>query len=358
MGCISSKLLGANSQALLDDKLTRSHPSKAVENDYEKGKHLGSGRYGKVYKCIRKGDGKVVAIKYIDFNRHKHGNLSKSVSSLLTEIDSMRSLGAHKNIVQLFESLVEGPCVLMVMEFCAGGSFREYLNKNAPVKDASVAEQFTKDIVGGLRALREKNLIHRDLKPENVLLDASGTLKLADFGMSRQLGDSDDANRVCGSLLYIAPEVIAKRSYKPSIDLWALGCMMYETVVGDHPFLTKDIGLSSVNGTFEVAKVNMTLIKMRRNIYGETEVYFPDNLPPAFDRILRLTTCLLRRIPRSELRIKNSLEFYILNKLMKIKIHRRVTRIRRLLGHLSELRPSRQLFKTLTRLPRTSVHFV
>ena len=307
MGCITStvgKVKRGDSPALLEVEVAQSHHGEQVADEYTRGKHLGSGRFGNVYLCTRKGDGKIVAIKYIDFSRYQQKNLSKSVSSLLSEIDSMRSLGAHKNIVQLFESKVEDTSVLMVMEFCAGGSFRDYLEKNAPVKDIVVAEKIVRDIAGGLRALRVENLIHRDLKPENVLLDAHGTLKLADFGMARQLGDGDDANRVCGSLLYIAPEVFAKRSYKPSIDLWALGCMVYETIIGDHPFMTKDVELSSLCGTFETAKVNMTLIKMRRNAYGETETYFPKNLPPSFGRMVSLTTWLIQEDPAKRMTYK------------------------------------------------------
>ena len=281
------------------NSFTRTQKNEA-NTQYRRGKHIGSGRYGKVHLGVHKGDGKIVALKYLDFSKYPPERLTQSVQSVLSEIGSMQNIGRHKNIVELFDSHVIGTTIVMVMEYCEGGSLRKFMKQNAPVNNIRTVISLLKDMTEGLRALRAQNLIHRDLKPENVLIDQHGTLKLADFGMARQLGDAEDATRVCGSLLYIAPEVFATKKYNPSIDLWALGCILYEIIVGDHPFMTRDVEIASFCGIMETAKINLTLIRRRRNGYGETVIQFP-KLGSEFEKIVNIATWLIQECPNKRM---------------------------------------------------------
>ena len=93
------------------------------------------------------------------------------------------------------------------------------------------------EIILALEYLHSRNIVHRDLKPENILLDGEGHIRLTDFGLARKL-EGDDAllQSICGTDLYMAPEMLAGKAYGKAVDFWALGCVLYEMQTGDPPF--------------------------------------------------------------------------------------------------------------------------
>src|SRR5271163_1690946 len=97
-----------------------------------------------------------------------------------------------------------------------------------------------------VRFLRSKNLIHRDLKPQNLLLvpptspNALPVLKVADFGFSRYLPKTSLAETLCGSPLYMAPEILRCQQYGPEVDLWSVGTVVYEMLTGKPPFRARN----------------------------------------------------------------------------------------------------------------------
>ena len=127
----------------------------------------------------------------------------------------MRAL-RHPNIVQLFDVVEEGPPgnkLYLIMELCAGGDLADALRRAGPLPEAA-AGGLLRQLAAGLRALAEGHLVHRDLKPGNLLLSgplsgAAGApvLKIADFGFARVVGPARLAATLCGSPLYMAPEV-------------------------------------------------------------------------------------------------------------------------------------------------------
>lgn len=85
--------------------------------------------------------------------------------------------------------------------------------------------------------LHSKNVIYRDLKPENILIDKDGYIRLADFGISKVMCDKSMSHSIIGTAEYIAPEMFnEKRGYRQEVDVWSLGCLLYELVVGSPPF--------------------------------------------------------------------------------------------------------------------------
>jgi serine/threonine-protein kinase ULK/ATG1 len=138
----------------------------------------------------------------------------------------------------------------LVLEFCAGGDLAAWLARRGPACEAT-ALHFLRHLAAGLAELRRLHIVHRDLKPHNLLLcpaprgggDAGGeraalpTLKIADFGFARALGPGAGlADTLCGSPLYMAPEVLACRRYDAKADLWSVGAILWEMLVGAPPY--------------------------------------------------------------------------------------------------------------------------
>lgn len=134
----------------------------------------------------------------------------------------------------------------LVLEFCSGGDVSSVLRKNGGRIEESFARHLLQQIASGLFEIHRRNYIHRDLKPQNLLLSsvppscsyssAESTLKIADFGFARSLKPWDLAATICGSPLYMAPEILRHECYDAKADLWSVGTILFEMLHGSPPF--------------------------------------------------------------------------------------------------------------------------
>ncbi|CAL1616280.1 unnamed protein product [Knipowitschia caucasica] len=179
-----------------------------------------------------------VAIKCINKK-----NLAKSQSVLGKEIKILKEL-RHDNIVRLLEYQEIGGCVYLVMEYCNGGDLAEYLQSRGTLSEDTI-RTFLQQIVQAMKVLQGQGILHRDLKPQNILLShgegrrASSLnvcLKIADFGFARHLQTNAMAATLCGSPMYMAPEVIMSQNYDAKADLWSIGTIIYQCLTGKAPF--------------------------------------------------------------------------------------------------------------------------
>lgn len=129
--------------------------------------------------------------------------------------------------------------IYLVMEYCEGGDLSQYLRKKLILKE-SEAQSLLQQLTSALKVLWDNNLIHRDLKPQNLLLqhdtDGKVILKIADFGFARYVEPTDLAETLCGSPLYMAPEILRYEKYDSKADLWSVGAIAYEMVFGSPPY--------------------------------------------------------------------------------------------------------------------------
>ncbi|KAK1133794.1 hypothetical protein K0M31_011583 [Melipona bicolor] len=135
--------------------------------------------------------------------------------------------------------------VFLVMEYCNGGDLADYLSAKGTLSEDTI-RVFLKQLAGAMKALHAKGVVHRDLKPQNILLSHSCgkacpqphqiTLKIADFGFARFLQDGVMAATLCGSPMYMAPEVIMSLQYDAKADLWSLGTIVFQCLTGKAPF--------------------------------------------------------------------------------------------------------------------------
>ncbi|KAG9455443.1 hypothetical protein H6P81_008347 [Aristolochia fimbriata] len=253
-------------------------PSRCrVVGDYILGPKIGSGSFAVVWLSRHRSLGIEVAIKEID----KKQLSSKVNESLLKEIAILGHI-KHPNIVRLHEAIQTEDKIYLVLEYCVGGDLGAYIQRFGRVSGGT-AKHFMRQLAKGLQVLRENHLIHRDLKPQNLLLSSmheNPVLKIGDFGFARYLTPQGLADTLCGSPLYMAPEIIQNQKYDAKADLWSVGAILFQLVTGKPPF--------DGNNQFQLFQ----------NILTSTEVKFPHGImeelhPDCVDLCRRL----LRRNP-------------------------------------------------------------
>ncbi|XP_020799863.1 serine/threonine-protein kinase unc-51 isoform X2 [Drosophila serrata] len=212
------------------------------EYEYSSKDMLGHGAFAVVYKGRHRKKHMPVAIKCIT----KKGQL-KTQNLLGKEIKILKELTElhHENVVALLDCKESQDCVSLVMEYCNGGDLADYLSVKGTLSEDTV-RLFLVQLAGAMKALYTKGIVHRDLKPQNILLShnygktlpapSKITLKIADFGFARFLNEGAMAATLCGSPMYMAPEVIMSLQYDSKADLWSLGTIVYQCLTGKAPF--------------------------------------------------------------------------------------------------------------------------
>ncbi|KAM9465009.1 serine/threonine-protein kinase ULK1-like isoform 4-T4 [Salvelinus alpinus] len=200
---------------------------------------IGHGAFAVVFKGRHKERHDLeVAVKCINKK-----NLAKSHSLLGKEIKILKEL-KHENIVGLLDFQEMAGCVYLVMEYCNGGDLAEYLHSKATLSEDTI-RIFLLQIAGAMKVLKEQGVLHRDLKPQNILLchpegrrssPNNTCIKIADFGFARHLQCNTMAATLCGSPMYMAPEVIMSQNYDAKADLWSIGTIVYQCLTGKAPF--------------------------------------------------------------------------------------------------------------------------
>ncbi|PCH36885.1 other/ULK/ULK protein kinase [Wolfiporia cocos MD-104 SS10] len=285
---------------------------------------LGKGSFATVYRGYNENTHQEVAIKTVN-----RANLSpKLLENLQGEIDILKRL-SHRHITKLIDIVHAERNIYLIIEFCAGGDLSNYIKKRGRVEgleyvpspgaapiyyphprtgglDEIVVRSFLRQLARAIKFLRQRNYIHRDIKPQNLLLNPAGAddmarghplgvpvLKVADFGFARSLPREVMAETLCGSPLYMAPEILRYEKYDAKADLWSVGAVLYEMAVGKPPFRASN---------------HLELIK---KIEGAKGIKFPDEDPTVQSRaaaageelkpipvdIKKLIRCLLKRIP-------------------------------------------------------------
>jgi len=148
-------------------------------------------------------------------------------------------------IVKLHKTFRDSRYLYMLMEPCLGGELWTILRDKKRFDDDS-AKFYTGCVINAFEYLHNKGIVYRDLKPENLLLDASGYVKLTDFGFSKQLEPGEKSWTFCGTPEYVAPEIITNKSHDHRADIWSVGILMYELLNGIPPFPKRNNSSSQV----------------------------------------------------------------------------------------------------------------
>lgn len=206
--------------------------SKWTLADFDIGRPLGKGKFGNVYLAREKASKYIVALKVLFKSQLQKAQVEHQ---LRREIEIQSHL-RHNNILRLFGYFYDETRIYLILEFAPRGEMYKALQKQQNNKfDEPRASKYIMQMSDALRYCHSKKVIHRDIKPENLLLDIKGDLKIADFGWSVHAPTSRRAT-MCGTLDYLPPEMIEGKLHNEMVDLWSLGVLTYEFLVGKPPF--------------------------------------------------------------------------------------------------------------------------
>ena len=220
---------------------------------------IGSGTFGVIRKVKRLTDGKVFARKELHFERMS----DRDRKMIVSEVNILRTL-THQNIVRYEERFVdrENGILYIIMEYCQGGDLGSTIKECRKTKKflpEEVVLSYLSQMIQGLDACHNaptspsRVILHRDLKPENIFLDGEQTVKIGDFGLSKEVAAHSFACTYVGTPYYMSPELAVGAHYDVKSDIWALGCVAYELCGLRPPFdattqaeLTRKIQLGHV----------------------------------------------------------------------------------------------------------------
>jgi serine/threonine-protein kinase len=194
---------------------------------------LGSGGMGVVHRAHDGLLDRTVAVKLLAAHRATDPEF---VARFEREARAAGALN-HPNIVAVFDAGIDGSKRYIVIEYVPGISLAQLLRERGALPPAQ-AREIAAGIASALAAAHARGIIHRDIKPANVMVDEAGTVKVLDFGIARSLSDETitQTAMVLGSARYLAPEVINGAPADARSDIYALGCVLYEMLVGNPPF--------------------------------------------------------------------------------------------------------------------------
>ena len=213
-----------------DEKYEYKNFTKVIEDIFPK--QLGSGSFGRVYLVSHNDSKKLFALKVIDKRKLmvSYGKLD----IIYNEINIHSKL-SHENIIKLYNVYEDNENINIIMEYAENGNLFELISKEKSGLDESKAFKYFIQVVNAVYYLHNNNIIHRDIKPENILIGAENKIKLCDFGWAKEL-TLENRSTFCGTVEYMAPEIVGSENYDYSVDIWSLGILLYELLYGHSPF--------------------------------------------------------------------------------------------------------------------------
>ncbi|XP_039020536.1 mitogen-activated protein kinase kinase kinase 5-like [Hibiscus syriacus] len=215
--------------------------SLPINSRWQKGKLIGRGTFGSVYVASNRETGALCAMKEVDIFPDDPKS-AECIKQLEQEIKVLSQL-KHPNIVQYYGSEIVEDKFYIYLEYVHPGSINKYVRDHCGAITESVVRNFTRHILSGLAYLHSTKTIHRDIKGANLLVDASGVVKLADFGMSKHLSGQIADLSLKGSPYWMAPELMQAVMQKDNsselalaVDIWSLGCTIIEMFTGKAPW--------------------------------------------------------------------------------------------------------------------------
>ncbi len=235
------------------DELKRDFPYE-LGIDMKYLRTIDHGAFGTVLHVLDLTTNKDMAVKVINKNATRYSHIDK----MKEEVSILRIL-SHPNIVKFYGYIETTNQLLIKMEYIKYGSLKQWIKKRDKISEEE-ASIILKKILSAIEYLHSKQICHRDIKPENIMLSEENDLnsiKIIDFGLSAQNFDLLINNDYCGTYIYMAPELIEKKLYFNSVDMWSIGILMFILLnKGKHPFYVKGDTKREIAKKIKIGKIN------------------------------------------------------------------------------------------------------
>nr|CAD7457013.1 unnamed protein product [Timema tahoe] len=224
----------------LSEQNVNTGKEKTGPQDFELRKVLGKGGYGKVFqvrKVTGQDSGTIFAMKVLRkasiVRNQKDTAHTKAERNILEAVK-------HPFIVDLIYAFQTGGKLYLILEYLSGGELFMHLEREGIFLE-DTACFYLSEIILALEHLHIQGIIYRDLKPENILLDAQGHVKLTDFGLCKEhIQEGIVTHTFCGTIEYMAPEILTRSGHGKAVDWWSLGALMYDMLTGAPPFTAEN----------------------------------------------------------------------------------------------------------------------
>ena len=227
--------LKVNNSTKVDSNIAKETKSINLDN-FVVHSRIGSGSFGNVFLVEKKDTNMLYAMKVLNKKKVFKDKLKRYV---VTERNVLSAID-HPFIVKLKYAFQNGDNLFLIMDYYPGGDLGAALNSEGSFEEDR-ARVYIAEIILALEELHNNNIIFRDLKPENIMIDAKGHIALIDFGLSKEkVTARRGARSFCGSVAYLAPEMVKKTGHGKAIDWYLLGVVLYEMMVGLPPFYAEN----------------------------------------------------------------------------------------------------------------------
>ncbi|KAG7710672.1 hypothetical protein KL950_001585 [Ogataea haglerorum] len=221
--------------------------------DFQFGECIGEGSYSKVYRGVSIHNHRTYAIKILSKSHIQRENKRKYVN---IEKDTLNIVGKHPGIVTLYYTFQDEKSLYFVIDFAKNGELLSLIRKMGSLSE-TLSKYYFVQLIDAVEFIHSKGIIHRDLKPENVLLNHEWKLMITDFGaakilsqeemanghstqpideIGREMSNQSNSGSFVGTAEYVSPELLKYNICGFECDLWALGCILYQFIVGKPPF--------------------------------------------------------------------------------------------------------------------------
>ena len=266
--------------------------TKVIEGIFPK--QLGQGSFGRVFLVSHNETKELYALKTIE--KRKILMTYGKLDNIYDEINIHSKL-YHQNIIKLYNVYEDEETINIIMEYAKEGNLYHLIKKEKNGFSEQKSYEYFIQIINAVYYLHSNNIIHRDIKPENILIGDDNKLKLCDFGWAKEL-TLENRSTFCGTMEYMAPEIVGSENYDYSVDIWSLGILLYELLFGHSPFNAD----SNKNIIFNIKKHELNYDNENKKISNSCK-----------DLIERL----LNENPQKRLRIKDILEHPFIKKYSK-----------------------------------------
>ena len=263
--------------------------TKVIEGIFPK--QLGSGSFGRVFLVSHNETKELFALKTIE--KRKIMMTYGKLDIIYDEINIHSKL-YHQNIIKLYSVYEDDETINIILEYAKGGNLYQLIKDGKNGFSESKAFDYFIQVINAVYYLHSNNIIHRDIKPENILIGDDNKLKLCDFGWAKEL-TLENRSTFCGTMEYMAPEIVGSENYDYSVDIWSLGILLYEMLFGHSPFNGKDTNNIILN------------IKSHELNYDDTNKKISNSCKDLIQKLLNMN-------PQKRLKIKDILEHPFIKK--------------------------------------------